>query len=328
MNLTPPTIRDVQPSELTACLQWLLEQVPVERAQWIVSQLTDRVKLKQMGDILTVEAVSDGELASAAIAVLVKPNAGNLLAISRYSKPIRKRAKKMPERIHAAVFEHLVARLRAASVTFLQTSTGPDETARNIYELGFDRLATLAFFVLEANAFAASPDAAANAELRFEVVGDDLQRLSIACEVAERSFANTRDCPLLSDYRTAAEIVTGYRMAATFDPSLWRLLMVGEEPAGCLFLTQHPVADAGMGNIDGLTRGAIELSYMGLVPEHRGRGLGSHILAEAVRVARQKNAIRMVLAVDMENTPAIMLYRRCEWREAARESVWAMRITP
>ena len=234
----------------------------------------------------------------------------------------------MPERIHAAVFQRLVARLRAASVTFLQTSTGPDETTRNICELGFDRLATLAFFVLEPNAFAASSKAAANAELRFEVVGDDLQRLEIACKVAERSFTNTRDCPRLSDYRTAAEIVSGYRLASTFDPSLWRLLMVGEEPAGCLFLTQHPAADADVGNIDGSTRDAIELSYMGLVPEHRGRGLGNHILAEAVRVARQKNAIRMVLAVDIENTPAITLYRRCDWLEAARESVWAMRITP
>ena len=215
MNLTPPTIRDVQPSELTACLQWLLGQVPVERAQWIVSQLTDRVKLKQMADILTVEAVSDGELASAAIAVLVKPNAGNLLAISRYSKQTRKRSKKMPELIHAAVFEHLVARLRAASVTFLQTSTGPDETARNIYELGFDRLATLAFFVLEANAFATSPKAAANAELRFEVVGDNLHRLGARLQPLSEIDPDSLPQGIVAQAREEVDLLTG--AGATYD---------------------------------------------------------------------------------------------------------------
>jgi len=323
MNSTLPIIRDVPPNELTACLQWLLGHVRVERAQWIVAQLTDRVKHKKIGDILAVEATRNGQLKSAAIAVLAAGHAANLLAISRPSNGGFDRVKNPAAITNAEVFGRLVNRLRAAQVTFVQTSADPDDDPKPLLDLGFERLATLAFLVLESAAFEKVTKSNANVDWRFEVVGDDEQLMRIACDVAERSFSGTQDCPGLSDYRSAAEIVDGYRMASSFDPSLWRLLIVGAEPAGCLFLTRHPVADA-----DGATREAIELSYMGLVPQYRGRRLGEQILTAAVQVARQQNAIRMVLAVDQENSPANTLYRRLGWQEVARESVWAMRIMP
>jgi len=323
MNLTLPLIRDVPPSELTACLQWLLGHVPVERAQWIVAQLTDRVKHKKIGDIIAIEAACNGELSSAAIAVLAAPHAANLLAISMPDNGVFDALKNFAATSRAAVFGRLVDRLRSAQVTFLQTSADPDDNPEPLVDLGFERLATLAFLIRESGAFETGRESNTKVDWRFDVVGDDEQRLLMACDVAETSFSGTQDCPRLSDYRSAAEIVDGYRSASSFDPSLWRLLMVGAESAGCLFLTRHPIADA-----DGSTSEAIELTYMGLAPNYRGRGFGEHILAEAVRVARQQNAIRMVLAVDLENSPANTLYRRFGWQEAARESVWAMRITP
>jgi GNAT superfamily N-acetyltransferase len=326
MNSTPSSIRDVPPSELTACLQWLLEQVRVERAQWIVAQLTERVKRKRIADILAVEAVSRGVLVGAAIAVLQSPHAANLLAISQQANGGNQAIGNAPRSLDSAVFGRLIERLQAAHVTFLQTSTEADDEGQHLVECGFDWVANLAFLVLESEDFGRVPEANTETDCRFDMVGDDKELLAIACEVAVRTFSGTRDCPRLSDYRSGSQIVDGYRMAPNFDPTLWHLLRIGTEPAGCLILNRHPGADTGSEETAGSSGGVFEVGYMGLVPEYRGRGLGEVVLAKAVQVARQRNAIRMVLAVDLENSPAITLYRRCGWVQAAQESVWALRI--
>jgi ribosomal protein S18 acetylase RimI-like enzyme len=49
---------------------------------------------------------------------------------------------------------------------------------------------------------------------------------------------------------------------------------------------------------------------MGVVAEHRGRGIGSRMLAACLDLARERGIDRAELVVRADNAPAIALYRR------------------
>lgn len=272
-----------------------------------------------MVDVVAVESRQDGQVVAAALAIAQPASAATLLACGD--------ADGQPPSALDAVLAHLRARLYAAGAHFLQAAAECEQHATRLSRLGFVHLADLAFLVLEAERF---PDRTLMPEgnCRFETVGPLPSRIAFASAVAANTFAGSRDCPRLNDFRSAAEIVESYRLAPSFDPQLWRLVVLGNEPVGCLFLTQHhgiaPAPQGGGGEVSG----AIEISYMGLLQEHRGRGLGELILAEAIRLADHCQAPRMVLAVDRANLPAISLYHRCGWIEAAQESVWGSEILP
>jgi len=354
-------VRDVPLSELGSCLQFLIAGLNVPRAQWVVAQLTDRVERKRMQEIFAVEAVEGNRISGAAIAVQQPSGAASLLAIGpadgrepalnerrskgcRSDHPMEETGQRdvpgFANDATTAVMSRLRCRLAELGTRFLQASSDSDDDVQRLQRLGFDHLAQLAFLVLEKEGFRGVQGANSRSDVQFVVVGDNAWLLEQVCSIAERTFAGTCDCPRLNQFRSSSEIVDGYRLAPTFDPTLWRLVVVDGQPAGCLLLTAHRATEAsatesnaeeakdsladGAGGND---FGAIEISYMGLVPEVRGRGLGRLVLDEAVRISAQRRAPRMVLAVDRENSPAISLYQRHGWVEAAQESVWGLQIS-
>ncbi|MEM6393846.1 MAG: hypothetical protein AAF797_13820, partial [Planctomycetota bacterium] len=50
------------------------------------------------------------------------------------------------------------------------------------------------------------------------------------------SYEDTQDCPGLLGLRTIEEVLAGHRATGRFDPSLWRVVMVGDEPAAVIML--------------------------------------------------------------------------------------------
>lgn len=79
-------------------------------------------------------------------------------------------------------------------------------------------------------------------------------------------------------------------------------VMLEEERAGLLHLnTQQDVG---------------HISFLYLLPEYRGRGLGTQLLGQAVSVFRQQGKTRMQLLVSPRNEAAIALYRRNGFRDA------------
>lgn len=354
-------VRDVPLSELGSCLQFLIAGLSVPRAQWVVAQLTDRVERKRMQEIFAVEAVAGSQICGAAIAVQQPSGAASLLAIGstdKWEPALTENAPQGGRSKHpmdesgqldvkgfandatSAVMSRLRCRLAEVGTRFLQASSDSDDDVQRLQRLGFDHLAQLAFLVLEEEGFEGFQESAGRRNVQFVVIGDDASLLQQVCSIAERTFVGTCDCPRLNQFRSSSEIVDGYRLAPTFDPALWRMVIVDGQPAGCLLLTAHRATEAsatesnaevtkdaladGAGGND---FGAIEISYMGLVPEVRGRGLGRLILDEAVRISARRRAPRMVLAVDRENSPAITLYQRHGWVEAAQESVWGLQIS-
>lgn len=112
-----------------------------------------------------------------------------------------------------------------------------------------------------------------------------------------RTYDDTLDCPEVNGVRQIDEILDGHRSQGQHDPHLWWLAFEGEAPVGVLLLA--PVPD----------NASIDLSYLGIVPEARGRGIGRELTAQAIRRARVAGAVQLTLAVDIRNRPAWNLYR-------------------
>ncbi|MCI0379888.1 MAG: GNAT family N-acetyltransferase [Gemmataceae bacterium] len=161
-------------------------------------------------------------------------------------------------------------------------------------------------------------------------------------QIVEQTYEGTLDCPELNGVRTVADILTGHQAQGKFDPKRWWL--VWEREACASPLTPAPSPPQGRGekspageNVVGTLRvplsadgtrsvpatlpvgvvlltqvpdgPAWDLSYLGVVPLARGRGLGKAMALEALAEARRARAPQLMLAVDARNTPALQLYR-------------------
>ncbi|MBL9148934.1 MAG: GNAT family N-acetyltransferase [Phycisphaerae bacterium] len=135
-------------------------------------------------------------------------------------------------------------------------------------------------------------------------------------EALERTYVDTLDCPALAGLRRGEDVLGGHIHSGRFEPELWTILRFAQGPlAGQI---------AGMCLVNGsaLPRGgagaSVELVYLGLVPEARGRGLGALLLDRALRLVRGRSERSMVLAVDERNAPAMRLYERAGFRPSLR----------
>ena len=100
-----------------------------------------------------------------------------------------------------------------------------------------------------------------------------------------RAHDDSLDCPELHGRLTPDEVLAGYRDSAP-DPAGWWLAVADDRPAGVLLLNGD------------------ELTFLGAVPEWRGRGVGRRLLDLA-----RARAPELTLIVDARNGPAYQLYR-------------------
>jgi mycothiol synthase len=112
------------------------------------------------------------------------------------------------------------------------------------------------------------------------------------------SYEGTRDCPEVNGVRTLDEILEGHRAQGAYDPGRWWLAREGGRAVGVLLCTVVPEL------------GGWDLSYVGVRPEARRRGLGRQLVAKALVEARAADALQLNLTVDARNQPAWNLYRR------------------
>ena len=99
-----------------------------------------------------------------------------------------------------------------------------------------------------------------------------------------RAHDDSLDCPELNQVVGGEDLLAGYREAVP-DPDGWWLAVADDQPAGVLLLN------------------GAELTFLGVVPEHRGHGIGRQLLALAMQ-----QAPGLALIVDARNIPAIQLY--------------------
>jgi hypothetical protein len=95
-----------------------------------------------------------------------------------------------------------------------------------------------------------------------------------------------------------------------FDPALWLTVQHAGADVGCLLISPERE------NVQW------ELTYMGVVPEARGRGFGLAMARHAQWLALESKCGRLVLAADAANAPAIEVYAAAGFTTWDRRSVF------
>lgn len=120
------------------------------------------------------------------------------------------------------------------------------------------------------------------------------------------SYEQSLDCPALNGVRDIEDVLAGHKAAGEFTPALWFLLV--ERHAGAS--ADDPIG-RGVLLLSRSARGdALELIYLGLPPEVRGRGLGALLMQQALSAVAATGSGGLSLAVDARNGPALRLYYR------------------
>jgi ribosomal protein S18 acetylase RimI-like enzyme len=115
-------------------------------------------------------------------------------------------------------------------------------------------------------------------------------------ETLLRTYEGTLDCPELNGVRDIDEVLAGHRAQGKHDPEMWWLLFQAGAPVGVLLVTAMPEWEA------------LDVSFLGVVPQARGRGLGRVLASRALAEARRRGVAQLTLAVDSRNLPAWNMY--------------------
>lgn len=131
-------------------------------------------------------------------------------------------------------------------------------------------------------------------ELVFEVISpQEAVRLGA---LLERTYRDTLDCPGLEGLRQTQDTISGYLKSGVHVPEWWLVARHFDQDVGCILLADLPREER------------VELLYMGLVPEARGRGWGNELIRKAIALASTAGRRQLVLAVDARNEPAVRAY--------------------
>ncbi len=129
----------------------------------------------------------------------------------------------------------------------------------------------------------------------------------------EASYEQTLDCPELCGLRSISDVLDSHRSTGQFDPRLWWVILgapagvalTTRKPLGCLLL--NPCKD----------QQTIELVYIGLAMEARGKGWARPVLLHGISLASQgRRSYEVACAVDDRNLPARNLYASLGFRES------------
>lgn len=133
---------------------------------------------------------------------------------------------------------------------------------------------------------------------------------AIFADAIAKTYRDSLDCPDLSGLREIDDVIAGHQATGEFDPTGWQLLMQGDRAMGVVLMSRIPQSDA------------MELVYLGLPPEARGKGLGIFLMKQVFFLIVCNQRRKLSLAVDSKNRPALKLYFRFGMRQVATR--WAM----
>jgi ribosomal protein S18 acetylase RimI-like enzyme len=130
------------------------------------------------------------------------------------------------------------------------------------------------------------------------------------------TYDRSLDCPSLNGLRGIEDVLAGHKASGEFDPRLWGALCEGERPLGVLLLARAAPGET------------MELVYLGLAPDARGRGLGDVMMREALAITAADGGGRLSLAVDSNNAPALRLYYRHGMQRVGAKLAMMRRLDP
>lgn len=142
-----------------------------------------------------------------------------------------------------------------------------------------------------------------------EFISHHLAKPGLWSQIVENTYFETHDVPELNGLRNIESTLAGYAAMIVGIPETWWLVKCNSVNIGCLLLT--PTAAL-----------CCEITYLGLLPEWRGKGL-SKVIMNFVREWAASSGIEVItLAVDLRNTPAIRLYQSCGFKTERFVQAW------
>jgi ribosomal protein S18 acetylase RimI-like enzyme len=214
-----------------------------------------------------------------------------------------------------AVLRALRVQAADEGMTLMQVFTEEEDACALdvLCEAGFEELALMRF--MERPVCESDRKLDIDKEIRWRTL-ETTGRETFERVVAE-TWQGTLDCAKLGQTRDVRSTLDGY-VSEGFDPSLWFLAEVEGESAACLLITPE------------VSRERFELSYMGVVPRFRGKGLGRKVMQKGLKEVSLRNASgRITLAVDDANEPALSVYFGLGFEVAATRRVsFSLLATP
>jgi GNAT superfamily N-acetyltransferase len=208
------------------------------------------------------------------------------------------------QRSLVACLAHLEHRLHERGVVMLQLGVRNVGERADWESIGYWEIANLRYLM------ASVPVAETGPLLDRVSIGPLPEDATALSELLEATFIDSLDCPTLSNIRTTSDTLAGYEDAIGCDRDCWRGAWLDGTLAGLLIVTPDRQSSIA------------ELTYMGVRPSFRGRGIGKSLVAEAFRLARGCRATHLVLGVDQRNRPAATLYGACGFVEYDSEVVF------
>ncbi len=124
-------------------------------------------------------------------------------------------------------------------------------------------------------------------------------------EALEASYADTRDCPKLCGMRDTEDVLDSHLGVGDGDTEMWTRVEQSGKPRGCALFSHCP------------DQGTVELVYVGIAPELRGKGLGARLITRGIIRASETGASDVVCAVDRDNDPARRMYTALGFTETS-----------
>lgn len=223
------------------------------------------------------------------------------------------RTEELPEA--GALIRHSMQNLSTDEVQLAQVLLDPrDELERQAYLLGeFTQLAELSYLERPIPSVRDVKPVSWPAGVTVESCGDPHD--PDWGHVLDRSYEQTLDCPALLGLRQTRDIIEGHKSIGTFDPGLWTLLRMDGKPSGVLLLNPVPA------------NRSVELVYLGIVPEARGKGLAALLLHYGFGLLAGRPQRTLTLAVDDNNAPAMRLYHKHGFRRSLRRVALVRSLT-
>jgi ribosomal protein S18 acetylase RimI-like enzyme len=279
--------RLVKPHEVVAALRMVLgtDGHPAEESQAVDLMKYTAQRGINLADIWIYEA--NGWLRWAALPV-VSPGR-TVLYFGAIASVVGHQLEPMQAGIHA-----ISAYFAAKNIQLAQVLLDPADTASiNVYlKSGFQRIAELIYLQRTVRRIAYPAPLPGN----FQIESYSDKNHTEFGKTVLASYENSLDCPPLNGIRNIEDILAGHKAAGIFDPRDWMLLRRDDEPIAVLLLSKTHQGDA------------MELVYLGLVPEARGHGLANHLMQVAEARVCARKIRKFSLAVDAKNAPALKLY--------------------
>jgi GNAT superfamily N-acetyltransferase len=197
--------------------------------------------------------------------------------------------------VEDALLQHGLAWLQEQGVIVFQALVSPEEEsqAKSLLRHGFQCVSRLLFLRRDA-ALPLEEDERLNSRLEF--VPYQQVDSQLMAETLLRTYEGSADCPELNGCRSAAQALEGHRGQGVFHAETWWLVQLESRPIGVLLMHEEPEWEGW------------EISYMGLVPEARGRGLGCQLVRKALAETRARRGHWLCLTVDERNRFAKAIY--------------------